>query len=154
VTFYFSPQFILPLHTAISPEAGVYGKLTANACGLVVVSGQILLLPRRALSGECLRLHLHGPLWPCLFDSVDGKLKSIKDLNDNTLTFSANGITSSAEGLQVTFARDGEGRIAQVTDPMGHAYRYGYDAASNLISVTIPSVITSTTISMIPTISF
>ena len=46
----------------------------------------------------------------------DGKLKSVKDLTGNTLTFTPNGITSSAGDLYVPFVRDAQGRITQITD--------------------------------------
>src|SRR5204862_6101102 len=44
----------------------------------------------------------------------DGALQSLKDLNGNTLTVTANGITSS-NGLSVPFVRDGQGRITKIT---------------------------------------
>src|SRR6185503_19967691 len=72
----------------------------------------------------------------------DGKLQSIKDLNGNLLTFGPSGITSSAGGLNVPFARDQQGRITQITDPNGKIYQYGYDAAGDLTTVTLPGTTT------------
>lgn len=146
VTFYFRPRFIWSFGIpGYLPEVGVYGSLTANGCGLVVVSGgQHFCFPGGLYQESISGYTYTDPYGRVYSMGVDGKLKSIKDLNDNTLTFDPDGITSSAGGLQVAFARDDEGRITQITDPAGNAYRYGYDAASNLISVTMPSVITPT----------
>ena len=63
------------------------------------------------------------------------KLQSIKDLNGNTIQFTANGVVHSA-GKSILFTRDGQGRITQITDPMGNTVRYTYDARSDLASVT------------------
>jgi YD repeat-containing protein len=68
----------------------------------------------------------------------DGALKTITDLNNNTLTFSCDGITSSAGGRQVRFVRDSQDRITQVIDPDDNVYAYGYDAAGDLKTVTFP----------------
>jgi len=60
-------------------------------------------------------------------DQVTGLL-SMRDLNGNTLTFSANGITSST-GTGVTLLRDSQGRITKITDPNGNSSTYGYTGA-------------------------
>ena len=52
---------------------------------------------------------------------ADGALQSIQDLHGNTLTVTATGITSST-GLSVPFVRDTQGRITQITDPLGKNY--------------------------------
>ena len=62
-------------------------------------------------------------------------IKTVTDPNGNTLTFTANGITHSS-GKGVTFTRDGEGRITQITDPSGNTITYKYDARGDLVSVT------------------
>src|SRR5205809_4550266 len=73
----------------------------------------------------------------------DGALQSLKDLNGNTLTVTANGITSS-NGLSVPFVRDGQGRItkitAQITGTVQADYLYHYNAGGELDSVTLPSI--------------
>ena len=69
----------------------------------------------------------------------DGALQSLKDLNGNTLTITANGITSSS-GLSAPFMRDAQGRITQITDTLGNHYVYTYDASGNLSTATLPSV--------------
>ncbi len=68
-------------------------------------------------------------------DGNSGKLLTVTDRNGNTLTFSDAGITSST-GVQVTFSRDAQNRIAAVTDPAGKQINYTYDAQGNLASVT------------------
>jgi YD repeat-containing protein len=68
-------------------------------------------------------------------DAPSGKLDSVTDRNDNTLSFSDGGIVSST-GAAVTFARDARGRIVGITDPMGHEVRYEYDARGDLVAVT------------------
>jgi len=65
----------------------------------------------------------------------DQGLQRITDLNGNTLTFTPNGITHSA-GKSVTFARDVQGRITTITDPISNTLTYAYDAAGDLVSFT------------------
>ncbi len=57
------------------------------------------------------------------------------DRNDNQITFSPTGITSSA-GPQVLLLRDVQGRIREVVDPAGNSIRYDYDENGDLIRVT------------------
>jgi RHS repeat-associated protein len=70
-----------------------------------------------------------------LFLNQTTGLKQVKDLNGNTLTVSSNGITHSS-GRGITFTRDAQGRITQVTDPDNHSMTYSYDAAGDLASFT------------------
>jgi RHS repeat-associated protein len=69
-----------------------------------------------------------------VINQFDG-LQSITDRNNNTLTFSDTGITSSA-GESVEFVRDDQGRIEQLVAPDGTTIDFGYDAGGNLTSVT------------------
>ncbi len=62
-------------------------------------------------------------------------LKSLTDLNLNTLTVTPNGVTHSS-GRGVVFVRDAEGRITTITDPSGNAMTYSYDAAGDLQTYT------------------
>lgn len=62
-------------------------------------------------------------------------LKQMRDRNGNTLTITDTGIASSF-GPSVTFTRDTQGRITEVTDPNGGIIAYSYDAAGDLVSVT------------------
>jgi RHS repeat-associated protein len=68
-------------------------------------------------------------------DGLTGLLDSVTDPNGNTLTFTDAGIISSA-GPAVTFARDPQGRITAVTDPLGQSISYHYDGDGNLVAVT------------------
>jgi RHS repeat-associated protein len=142
VTFYFAPQsiwgFLLPRYT---PGPGVYGTLLANGCGLVVVAGgRHVCFPGGPYEESIVGYTYTDPYGRIYTMGADGTLRSIKDLNDNVLTFSADGITSSAGGLHVAFERDEQSRITAVIDPMGNVYGYGYDAAGDLVSVALPGV--------------
>jgi RHS repeat-associated protein len=66
---------------------------------------------------------------------VDEKagLQSLRDLNNNTLTITPQGIIHSS-GKSVVFTRDSLGRITQITDPLGNAMTYTYDANGDLVS--------------------
>ena len=61
-------------------------------------------------------------------------LQSIRDRNGNTITFNANGIIHSA-GKSVVFAKDAQGRITTITDPLGNVIRYQYDYYGDLVAV-------------------
>ena len=60
-------------------------------------------------------------------DAVSGDLLTVTDGNGNKLTYTDGGIFSSS-GKSVTFGRDLNGRIVQVTDPLGNVVKYGYDS--------------------------
>jgi RHS repeat-associated protein len=57
----------------------------------------------------------------------------ITDRNGNNVTFGWTGIIHSS-GKSVTFARDGQGRITQITDPAGNVQTYAYDGNGDLVS--------------------
>jgi YD repeat-containing protein len=141
-TFFFTPQSVGGIFGFLStpgytPEAGVFGSLTSDGCGLLAISnGQYFCF-------------LNGQYQPSTYTYTDpygrayvmdatGALKSITDLDGNTLTFTPTGITSSAGNLHVAFTRDSAGRITQITDPEGNVYQYSYDGAGNLMQVTLP----------------
>jgi RHS repeat-associated protein len=67
-----------------------------------------------------------------LLDQRDG-LKQMTDANGNILTVGHGGITHSS-GKSITFTRDAQGRIQQITDPNGAQMSYGYDARGDLVS--------------------
>src|SRR5207244_2939308 len=73
---------------------------------------------------------------------ASGQLQFIKDLNGNTFTVTANGITSSVGNVGVTFLRDpqNQNRITQISDLSGHHYTYSYDASGQLQSVQYPGL--------------
>lgn len=144
VTFQFSPTsfgfpFSFFFQPTYVPESGVFGTLTSNGCSLLI----------RAGTGFACFLSLDTTYNPTAYAYTDpygrvytmtsaGKVQSIKDLNNNLITFTAAGITSSAGNLNVPFTRDAEGRITEITDPNGKVYRYTYDATGDLVSVNLP----------------
>ena len=67
-------------------------------------------------------------------DITDG-VKKITDRNGNNVTFGPAGVIHSS-GKSVIFIRDGQGRITQITDPMGNVQTYAYDLNGDLISHT------------------
>ncbi|MCF7962081.1 MAG: putative Ig domain-containing protein [Pirellula sp.] len=68
-------------------------------------------------------------------DGDTGDLLTVADTNDNTLTYTDDGIISST-GQSVVFERDARGRIAAVKDPRGNRVVYQYDSRGDLVSVT------------------
>lgn len=147
-TFLFTPRpqnfiFGFLLTPQYTPAPGVYGSLTANGCGLVVAasSGYICFLDSSP-DYQPTQYTYTDPYGRVYTMGADGSLQGVQDLNGNTLTVSPNGITSSDGNLSVPFVRDGQGRITRITDPNGHAYTYGYDAAGNLATVTWPGATT------------
>ncbi len=64
-------------------------------------------------------------------------IRSVKDPNGHTLTYSDSGILHSA-GKSVLFTRDGLGRITAITDPNGKVYQYTYDTQGDLAAATDP----------------
>jgi YD repeat-containing protein len=70
-------------------------------------------------------------------------VKSMTDLNGNTLTINSNGVIHSW-GKSIVFNRDSEGRITQITDPAGQPMTYSYDANGDLISFSDRETNTST----------
>jgi RHS repeat-associated protein len=67
--------------------------------------------------------------------NLQSGLYRIEDLNDNSVSISASGITHSS-GKSIAFSRDGAGRIISITDPMNANIGYTYDASGNLVTVT------------------
>ncbi len=60
-------------------------------------------------------------------------LRSITDLNNNTLTFTTNGMLHST-GKSVVFERNAAGLITNIVDAAGHAMQYQYDTNGNLVT--------------------
>ncbi|MEM9446599.1 MAG: RHS repeat-associated core domain-containing protein [Verrucomicrobiota bacterium] len=77
--------------------------------------------------------------------SGDGKLQSVKDRNDNLLTFTENGIFHSS-GLSIQFVRDSAGRITRIdypdysdpdaATPGTASIQYDYDSRGDLVRQT------------------
>ena len=71
-----------------------------------------------------------------IFDlDLQAGVTRLEDLNGNTLSITPGGISHSS-GLSVAFQRDGQGRIARITDPLGASTAYSYEAAGDLVAVT------------------
>jgi YD repeat-containing protein len=74
-------------------------------------------------------------------DPTQGVIDSVSDLNNNTLTYTNNGVFSSS-GATLTFTRDYRGRITSATatnangTTSGQPILYQYDNNGNLVSVT------------------
>jgi RHS repeat-associated protein len=149
-TFYLQPQpqnifFAWILYAQYVPQPGLHGTLTSDGCS-----------PVWSLNGSFNCLLSTTPYQPTTYVytdpsgrvytiSANGQLQSIKDLNGNTLTIAANGITSSVNGVVVPFVRDGAGRITKITDTNGKNYIYSYDQNGNLQSVQYPALTTAET---------
>jgi RHS repeat-associated protein len=149
VTFYFTPAsyggvFGFLQKPTYTPEAGVYGTLTANGCAIVVPSGGRHLCFLDTASYQPTTYTYTDPYGRVFVMSADGSLQSITDLQQNKLTFSDDGITSSAGGRSVAFNRDSQNRITEVVDPAGNSYSYSYDSQGDLIAVGYPGLTTPT----------
>jgi RHS repeat-associated protein len=146
-TFKFAPQsfgfpFTFFLQPKWVPEAGAYGTLTAESCGLLILSqGQFTCFLDVLGEGfHPTRYTYTDPYGRQYVMTPDGQLQLVKDLNGNTLTFTRDGIVSSASGITVPFIRDSGGRITKIVDPSGNAYDYTYDSLGDLTSVQLPEV--------------
>ncbi len=60
-------------------------------------------------------------------------IRTVVDPNDNTLTYTRNGILHS-NGMSVLFNRDVSGRITDIVDPAGNILSYEYDTAGDLVA--------------------
>ena len=149
-TFYFTPPangvftfWYTPLYTA---EPGFYGSLvnTGDNCfGVLQLYGSVwqCAINNAGSSYQPTGFKYTDPYGRVYTMTANGSLQSVQDLNGNTLTITAGGITSSS-GLSVPFVRDSSGRITQITDTLGHNYVYAYDGNGNLASVTYPGIAT------------
>ena len=157
-TFYFTPQYVFPPFLAqipvylpaYTPEPGLPGTLAGSAPGCLL--GGYNLWDVLVQDGNMFLCDTGGQYSPPGYIYTDqfgtqytmgsdGTLQSIVDLGGNTLTVTAAGITSST-GLSVPFVRDTQGRITQITDPLGNQYLYSYDGNGNLTTVTYPGIAT------------
>jgi len=160
VTFYFEPQFpqVGPvvlgffLVPAYVPEPGVFGKLTSDGCSLLSFNPSAVDPTPICLDSILDPTHLdYAPTTYTYTDAYGrqfvmartGELKSIKDRQGNTLTFQPNGIISGT-GKAVSFNRDPQGRITNVTSPAAlpgtpaSEWSYSYDDAGDLVTVSLP----------------
>ena len=149
VTFHVTPRsygglFGALLQPAYTPEAGVYGTLTADGCPILVAgsggssSGYRCFLARPQYAPT---VYIYTDSYGQVFTlAADGTLQAITDRHGNVLRFSQNRIVSSNGMRLVAFARDAQGRITQITDPAGNTYGYGYDLAGDLVEIDLPDV--------------
>jgi RHS repeat-associated protein len=146
VTFFFTPQpisfFGVWLVPAYTPQAGVHGSLASDGCGgLLRLQSGLVCFPFTDQTYQPTVYAYTDPVGRTYTVSASGQLQSIKDLNGNVLTVSANGITSSVNGVVIPFVRDGQNRITKITDLNGKDYIYSYDPSTgNLQSVTYPAL--------------
>ena len=112
------PQFV--------PDAGVTSQLTVPTTDLTVDSDGTVYQyygwaynPADPIIGGHYSLTTKDGLAYDI-DAGTGKIATVGDANDNTLTFTDDGINSSS-GTNVTFDADPQGRIRAVVDPAGHA---------------------------------
>lgn len=147
-TFFFAAQpgpfpFTFLETPSYTPQTGLHGTLTSDGCS-PFVGAALTCFPGG------------GTYQPGTFTYTDpydrvyvfgagGQLKSVKDLNGNTLTITPSGISSSGGGITVGFVRDGQGRITQITNTNGNSFNYSYDASGNLVNVLIPNSTTPVT---------
>jgi len=160
VTITFSDGKVYKFQAVSSPECQLAGPITApnltftqlptgsNTAGatLAPADGGAALVDG-AVPGEVNLIDSSGnPYDPTLFllttkdgftYTIDQKLGAtkIQDLNGNTLTLDANGVTSST-GKNVVFVRDSQNRITQIKDPSGNTLSYTYDDNGDLASFT------------------
>ena len=148
-TFYFTPPsqgllsfLYLPQYTA---EPGFFGTLQATATNcsgnLLVMTGSVYICAIGYAPYQPTTLVYTDPYGRTYTVGATGALQSVQDLAHNTLAVTPTGITSS-NGLSVPFVRDAQGRITQITDPLGNIYAYAYDSFGNLASVTYPGITT------------
>ena len=148
VTFTFSAvpftTFFHFLHMPVyTPEPGVFGSLTADGCELLVVNDGRLVCFEDDLEYTPTTYTYTDAYGRVFKMSAGGVLKTIKDLQGNTLTFTPAGITSSTSGIAVQFQRDTAGRITRIVAPRTDSstqnqFAYEYDAAGDLTLVTPP----------------
>lgn len=118
----------------LQPDPGVYEKLEIVG-KTVIESGGVFYggLGDENYSPTRFRLTLKdGTVYD--YDEHLG-LQQVTDLNQNTLSFTTNGIYHSS-GARIEFVRDAQGRIAQIIDPAGNRLSYTYDPAGDLRSFT------------------
>ncbi len=135
-------QFVLPVQFATSsftPRPGTLSRLESTAANdLAIVGGEgpVDILSQGDIDPYDPSLYRLTTADGVIFElDQDFGVRSMIDANGNTLTFDNNGITHSA-GKSVTFTRDAQDRITQITDPMGETIVYEYDANGDLVAVT------------------
>ncbi len=121
-----------------TPMSGTRGKLTVEGSTEIQVAGSIpgpvdLLTFSDPDIFNASLFHLSTEDGRDYLIDQKGGVRKVTDQNGNYLMIDANGVTHSS-GKSITFTRDPEGRITQITDPSGNAQTYTYDSNSNLVS--------------------
>jgi len=119
------------------PRSGTLGQLQAlGNNSLLIASGgaQVELVDDSTLKTYSPTLYRYtGADGTQIEISPTGGVQKATDLNGNTVTFGPGGIIHSA-GKSVTFTRDPQGRITQITDPLGNVQNYSYDGNGDLVA--------------------
>jgi RHS repeat-associated protein len=122
--------------TGFQPRSGTLGQLQAlGNNSLLIASGgaQVELVDDSTLKTYSPTLYRYtGADGTQIEISPTGGVQKVTDLNGNTVTFGPGGIIHSA-GKSVTFTRDPQGRITQITDPLGNVQNYSYDGNGDLV---------------------
>jgi YD repeat-containing protein len=137
-----STQQLVPIQVVdavYTPTAQTRGSLRALGETRLVTFGQTGGLDLLTESGlevfDPREYEYTTPEGQVILISRTAGVKQIRDRSGNTVSFAPGGIIHSA-GKSITFARDGQGRITTVTDPMGNAQTYAYDINGDLASHT------------------
>ena len=135
-------SFTIGTNASLTAEPGTFSELVslANNSNLPVNPGGVGPVQ---LLGDLITFEPWDPDRYQLTDT-DGTVYAINqnagvervtDSNGNTLTFTTGGIIHSA-GASVAFTRDGQGRITEITDPLGNVHTYQYDFYGDLVRYT------------------
>jgi RHS repeat-associated protein len=140
----------------VSPSFQQYAPIQGTTVSFVAKEGTNSKLEALDMSNDCLVINNVNGYGLYTFDvelynpdhyrltTQDGTVyiinqssgvESITDPNGNTVTFTKDGIIHSA-GKNITFKRDDQGRITEITDPKGNSIKYEYDHYGDLVKVT------------------
>lgn len=133
-TFVADPGVTSQLTVPAGPEIVLQQDADGNWNALAADGGTLPYNPDDPLLGGVYTLTTKEGM-AYQIDAQSRKLTRVIDPNGNTLSFTDAGISSST-GVQVTMARDPQGRITAVTDPAGQSVRYRYDTRGDLVEVT------------------
>ena len=124
-----------------TPRPGTVGGLKAEgATGLYApyTGGTVDLMDMNTMGSWNPRIYTYTTPEGIAYtiDKIDG-VKSVTCPSSETLTITANGIIHS-DGKSLVFTRDGQGRVASISDPNGNTRIYAYNAQGDLVSTTDP----------------